>query len=124
MSADIINVMLTLRNQVKVYHWQTMSYSRHKATDDLVSSLDGNIDKFVEVYMGKYGRPTFTRNNSKFEVHDAEDKRAEQLLKNGVTWLTRVLPRFLKKNEDSDLLNIRDEILGDLNQALFLFELK
>ena len=124
MSADIINVMLTLRNQVKVYHWQTMSYSRHKATDDLVSSLDGNIDKFVEVYMGKYGRPTFTRNNSTFEVHDAEDKRAEQLLKNGVTWLTRVLPRFLKKNEDSDLLNIRDEILGDLNQALFLFELK
>jgi DNA-binding ferritin-like protein len=123
MSADIINVLMTLRSQVKIYHWQTMSFARHKATDDLVSSLDGNIDKFVEVYMGKYGRPKFTDKNSKFAVHDAEDKRAEKLLKNGVTWLTHFLPRFLKK-EDTDLLNIRDEILGDLNQARFLFGLR
>ena len=123
MSADIINVMLTLRNQVKVYHWQTMSYSRHKATDDLVSSLDGNIDKFVEVYMGKYGAPRFTARNGKFMVHDAEDKRAASLLKSGVAWLSRDLPKFLKK-DDTDLLNIRDEILADINQALFLFKLR
>jgi rhodanese-related sulfurtransferase len=48
MSADILQVMLVLRNQVKLYHWQTFEYARHKATDDLVSSLDDNIDKFTE----------------------------------------------------------------------------
>lgn len=50
---DLVASMLTIRNQIKLYHWQTHRFSRHKATDDLVSSLDENIDKFVEIYMGK-----------------------------------------------------------------------
>ena len=123
-AADIINVMLTLRNQVKIYHWQTMSFSRHKATDDLVTSLDENIDKFVEVYMGKHGPPTFSGANMKITVHNVVDKKAAELLKAGVEWLTDDLPRFLNKTKDTDLLNIRDEILADLNQVLFLFRLK
>jgi hypothetical protein len=36
MSAEIIHLMMTLRDQVKIYHWQTMSYPRHKATDELI----------------------------------------------------------------------------------------
>ena len=49
MSAEILHVLLILRNQVKLYHWQTMSFGRHKATDDLVTSLDANIDKFNQI---------------------------------------------------------------------------
>ena len=60
MSGEIVCLMMTLRDQIKIYHWQTMSFPRHKATDELVGKLDDNIDKFVEVYMGKYGRPKFT----------------------------------------------------------------
>ncbi len=45
--------MLTIRNQIKLYHWQTKSFARHKATDDLTAALDLAIDNFVEVYMGK-----------------------------------------------------------------------
>ena len=52
---SIVDSMLYIRNQVKLYHWQTNSFSRHTATDELVKSLDENIDKFVEVFMGKYG---------------------------------------------------------------------
>jgi hypothetical protein len=40
MSGEIVNLMLTLRNQVKIYHWETMQYARHKSTDDLVDKLD------------------------------------------------------------------------------------
>jgi hypothetical protein len=39
-----------------------------------------------------------------------------------VHWLTHQLPKYLKK-DDTDLLNIRDEILAHLNQARFLFTL-
>ena len=124
MSADIVNVFLTLRTQVKVYHWQTQSFSRHKATDDLVTSLDENIDKFVEVYMGKHGPPTFSGSNMKITVRNVVDKKAAEVLKAGIKWLTDDLPRFLNKRKDTDLLNIRDEILADLNQVLFLFRLK
>lgn len=123
MSAEILQVLMLLRNQIKVYHWQTFSFGRHKATDDLVSSLDDHIDKFTEVYMGKYGRPKFTSKTGSFKLFDSGDKKAHVLLEEGVRWLTKSLPKHLKK-EDTDLLNIRDEIVGDLNQVLYLFTLK
>jgi len=122
MSAEILHVMLILRNQVKLYHWQTFSFGRHKATDDLVSSLDTNIDKFTEAYMGRYGRPKFTAALGKLQVYDAGDAKAPKLIGDAIAWLSKRLPRLLKK-EDTDLLNIRDEILGDLHQARFLFTL-
>ena len=42
--------------QIKLLHWQTKSYARHKAYDDIYHSLGDLVDKFVEMYMGKYGR--------------------------------------------------------------------
>ena len=122
MSGEILHVMLILRNQVKLYHWQTMSFSRHKATDDLVTSLDTNIDKFTESYMGRYGRPKMTASTGKIQIYDVNDKRAPQLMKEAIQWLTKSLPKLLSK-DDTDLLNIRDEILGDIQQARYLFTL-
>ena len=118
----MIHVMMTLRDQVKVYHWQTMSHPRHTATDELVSSLDEKIDEFVETYMGKYGRPKFTARTGTIRVENFHDKNGPHLLKGAITWLTTKLPKHLKST-DTDLLNIRDEILGKLNQTLYLFTL-
>jgi len=122
MSAEIVTLMLTLRNQIKIYHWQTMKYPRHKATDDLVDKLDDNIDKFVEVYMGKYGRPNFKGKTACLKIHNFDDKDGPAYLKSAVQWITKSLHKYLNK-EDTDLLNIRDEILADLNQSLYLFTL-
>ena len=119
MSAEIVHVMLSLRNQIKLYHWQTMSYPRHKATDDLVGKLDDNIDKFVEVYIGKYGRPKLTSKHA-IHLHNFSDKQSTRFLQNAVSWMTHELPKKLKST-DTDLLNIRDEIVADLNQTLYLF---
>jgi hypothetical protein len=44
------------------------------------------------------------------------------MLEGCVNWLVGTLPKLLKP-EDSDLLNIRDEILADLNKARYLFTL-
>jgi len=122
MSAEIVCLMMTLRDQVKIYHWQTMNHSRHKATDDLVDKLDDNIDKFTEVYMGKYGRPKFGGRTSVIKIRNFHDTEAPALLKSAIDWLTHKLPKHLKST-DTDLLNIRDEILADLNQTLYLFTL-
>lgn len=116
---DIVSTMLLIRNQVKLYHWQTKSFARHKATDDLVASLDTNIDKFVEVFMGKYGRPKVTKTMS---LHNFTESQAKSFVEKQVKYLQTVLPKKLKSN-DTDLLNIRDEILADLNQVRYLFTL-
>lgn len=122
MSAEIINLMMTLRDQVKIYHWQTNEFSRHKATDELVDKLDDNIDKFVEVYMGKYGRPVFGRSNSAIKIRNFHEKDAPTLLKAYIKWMNTKLPKLVSP-ADTDLLNIRDEIVADLNQTLYLFTL-
>ena len=114
--ADTIRGMMTLRDQVKLYHWQTMKFPRHKATDELISKLDTNIDKFVEVHIGRYGRPKFS---GSILLSNFSEKSASSLLERAVKWL-----ETLKiKSTDTDLLNIRDEILADINQTIYLFSL-
>lgn len=116
---DIVTHMLTIRNQVKLYHWQTGSFARHKATDDLVGKLDELIDSFVETYMGKYGRPKVS---GTIKLHNFSDLAARGFVAVQTKYLTKELPRKLRK-EDTDLLNLRDEILGELNKVLYLFTL-
>ena len=123
MSGEIVNLMLTLRNQVKIYHWETMQFARHKSTDDIVGKLDDSIDKFVEVYIGKYGRPKLTSRTGTIRLRNFTDDEATEVLKQAIQWLTVRLPTLLS-NKDTDLLNIRDEILADLNQTLYLFTFK
>jgi len=47
---------LGLLGQVKVFHWTTLSYSNHKALDELHKNLSELIDEFIEVYMGKFNK--------------------------------------------------------------------
>ena len=45
-----------MQQQYRIFHWQTQSYSEHKAFGKIYKTLDENIDSFVETFMGKYGR--------------------------------------------------------------------
>jgi hypothetical protein len=116
---DIVTHLLTIRNQVKLYHWQTKRFARHKATDDLTAALDLNIDAFVESYMGRYGRPTV---RGSIKLHNFSESAAKSFVAKETQYLQKDLPRKIGK-EDSDLLNLRDEILADLNKTLYLFTL-
>jgi hypothetical protein len=116
---EIVTTFFNIRDQIKLYHWQTKSFAEHKATDDLVGTLDTNIDKFVETYMGRYGRPYVKRT---LPMKNLTVTGIRAFIGRSDEWLTNKLPRMLKKT-DSDLLNIRDEILADLNQVKYLFTL-
>jgi hypothetical protein len=120
MSAEIVNLMMTLRDQVKLYHWQTMNYPRHIATNDLIPKLDTNIDQFIEVYVGKYGRPKLTGKTATIYLRNHSDKEATKMIQGAIDWLTINLTKKLKST-DTDLLSIRDVIVADLNQTLYLF---
>ena len=120
MSAEIVNLMMTLRNQVKLYHWQTMNYPRHVATNDLLAKLDTNIDQFVETYIGRYGRPKLSGKTASIHLRNHSDKEGTKMVQEAIEWLSTDLPKKLK-SKDTDLLSIRDTIVADLNQTLYLF---
>jgi DNA-binding ferritin-like protein len=123
MSATQIHFFFTMRDQIKLYHWQTRLYSRHKATDDVIESLDKHIDQFVEVYMGKYGRPKLTAKTANLHLSNLSEKSIVSFIKKCIQVLLTDVIKGLKDNTDSDLVNIRDEMLADLNQLLYLFTL-
>ena len=117
--SHIARVFLEMLNNVKLYHWKTYSYSQHKATDELYDRLNENIDKFIEILLGK--------DEARIKVlkkHvDLLDTKNTYELKNRMyeyrEFLTNMNEIFDSK-KDSDLLNVRDEILGDINQFLYL----
>jgi hypothetical protein len=116
---DIVTSLLTIRNQIKLYHWQTGSFARHTATDALTTSLDTNIDAFVESYMGRYGRPKVS---GSIKLHNFSESAARTFVTKQTQYLSSVLPKKIKPT-DTDLLNLRDTILGDLTKVLYLFTL-
>ena len=50
-----------LELNTQTYHWLTESYSRHIGSDKLFKNILETGDKFIEVYIGRYGRPNFTQ---------------------------------------------------------------
>lgn len=118
-NSKIIRTLLEMINVVKLYHWHTRSYAEHKATDELYGRLNDNVDKFVEVYLGKDGS-RIQNWNKKMEIIQYDDaNNFKKRIYEYREFLTN-LTRCLNPAKDSDLLNIRDEILGDLNQFLYL----
>ncbi len=122
MSAADVQFFFTMREQIKLYHWQTKSYSRHKATDSVIDALDEHIDKYVEVYMGKYGRPKMTAKTNTVKVANLSEAKISVFIGQCIKALQSSLVKHLKPN-DTDLFNLRDEMLGELHQLQYLFTL-
>lgn len=117
---EIAVMFLSIRNLIKVYHWQTYTYSRHKASDKLVKSLSEKIDQFMEVLQGKRGVRLIIPDNNTFLAENQTDTSIVELLNMFKKYLSDKLPTYLYP-EDTDLLNIRDEMLANINQTLYLF---
>ena len=122
MSAKDVQFFFTMREQIKVFHWQTKSYPRHKATDAVIDSLDTSIDKYVEVYMGKYGRMKLNGSTSSVHLKNLSETSIVKFIKTCIAYLNKDLVQRLRET-DTDLVNIRDEMLAELNQLLYLFTL-
>ena len=117
---QITIVFLEMLMMVKLFHWKTHSYATHKATDELYESLNENIDKFIEVLLGKTGSRIDLMSNRTIKLIDLN---SQEELKSKIMSLKSYLVgldnnKALSTMSNSDLFNIRDEILSNLNQFL------
>lgn len=117
----IIQVFFHMLLNIKLYHWETKMFSRHKASDELHGSLSDLIDKFIEVYMGRYNRPEFN-GSFNIKVKELNDSNIIEVLHKYIKFLKHDISKYVK-DSDTDLLNIRDEILAEFNKTLYLFTL-
>jgi DNA-binding ferritin-like protein len=111
---------------VKLFHWKTHSHSIHKATDELYSKLNDDIDKFIEVLLGKTGSRIDLMGHKTISLIDLNSpdqlKSKIESFKSYLVDLTN--NKGLSSMSNTDLLNIRDEILADMNQFLYLLTFK
>jgi len=123
---EITMTFLEMLLMIKLYHWKTYSYPTHKATDELYSKLNENMDHFIEVLLGKSGQRIDLMKQKNIPLVDLSSpeglKKKIQLFKGYLISLNN--NKAMKQMSNTDLLNIRDEILGDLNQFLYLLTLK
>lgn len=135
--ADHILCFLELLNTIKIYHWSTLSYPTHKATDELHTKLSELVDSFIEIYIGHCARgkgggvgagagvPVFRfKPGQKASIEFCECKSLEAFCKVLDDNIVHMEGLTEKLNGYTDLVNIRDEMVGALAQALYLLRLK
>ena len=115
----IVSTFLGMLNTVKLYHWHTKSFPEHKATDELYSKLNKTTDRFVEVLLGKDSSRVklVEKRIQLIDIHTTQ-KLKERIFEYRTFLID--MNMYFSPTIDSDLLSIRDEILEDLNQFLYL----
>jgi DNA-binding ferritin-like protein len=123
---EIVVRFLEMLMMVKLFHWKTHSFATHKVTDELYSSLNENMDKFVEVLLGKSGSRINLTNQTKISLIDLESQaKLKAHIESFKDYLVGLSTNpFMKSKANTDLVNIRDEILQDMNKFLYLLTFK
>jgi len=120
--ASKIKFLMELQAQVKINHWQTKSFARHKAFDELFEGLIDLTDTFAEAAMGKYGRFKLENEDKTINIVNLTELDLKEMLQTSKEALIQWTSEF--DSTDTDLLNIRDEILGLLNKITYLLTLE
>jgi DNA-binding ferritin-like protein len=111
---------------IKLFHWKTYSYATHKATDELYSKINDHMDKFIEVLLGKTGVRIDLVNKKQINLYDLNN--STQLVNKINEFKSYLIGlnnnKAMKLMANVDLLTIRDEILADMNQFLYLLSFK
>ena len=122
---EIVLKFIQMLNIIKIYHWKTLSYPEHKATDELYESFNGRMDEFVETMLGKTGKRFNLSSTRSIPFYDYTNvTKFKQCIETFKIYLVNMSnASYFKNPANSDLLNIRDEILGDLNKFTYLLTL-
>ncbi len=117
-----VNFLLGLQNQMKICHWQTKGIARHESFGNFYDDLTPLIDDFVEQSMGKYGRFTLEDETKTIQLSNLSEIDIKGLVNTTRQALVQLTEQL--DSSDTDLLNLRDEILGKVNKYAYLFTME
>jgi hypothetical protein len=116
---ELITFFFKLSNSLKLYHWKTGSYSRHVSSGTLFDRVIETTDTFMEIYFGKYGKGSISSVDCSADL--LSDSEIISFLKEAIMFLKDLVKNGYLKESDTDLLNIRDELVGEINKTFYLF---
>lgn len=110
--------LLELENQTKILHWQTDSYAHHIAYGNFHSALSILLDKFIETYMGKKFGSRFILEKNELALKNINEIDIHKFLQLNLENLEK-LSILLNNNTDTDLLNLKDEMIANINKLRY-----
>lgn len=122
--SELVSKLLQIRNQMKLYHWQTKSHARHISADKFLGKAEDIIDNLVEAYQGKYGVVELDKNNKDIKLNNIKDDDIIKYLETIRKFFVEEFDKLVNKDTNTDLLNLRDELIADINITLYLFHQK
>lgn len=110
--------LMEAQQSLRMQHWLTVSHAEHNALGSAYEGLDGLIDGFVEVAIGAKGRGILSGITSLKVGGDAQ-----RILSDLEMVLRKEIPSDFDEDETA-LMNIRDEMLALLQKTKYLLTQK
>jgi hypothetical protein len=110
---QFVQCLLHSVTNAHILHFQSLSYSQHKALRVYYDEISDLVDGFVEAFQGKYGQ--LTNYKADYELPDSNPVTYLTYLKDEVATLRR-MPKF---PQDSELQNEVDTIANLINSTLY-----
>lgn len=117
-----VKFFLELQTQLKVYHWQTKGIARHESFGKVYDELNDLTDEFVEQAMGQYGRFVLDDETKNIQIFNLSESNPKDIVVTCCETLISFTDDIDPK--DTNLLNLRDEILGLLRKLSYLLTLE
>lgn len=113
----VITLVLSLLQQIKLFHWSTSSYAKHQALDKLHDSLSRKTDLLVETFLA---RNTKRQPLKSFVVQTSSHSDTTKIEKYLETERDKIQALCEKLSKQPEIQNIMQDIMGDIDQTLYL----
>lgn len=119
---NILSKLLQFQNQAKLIHWQTGTYAEHKAFGELYDEISDTMDSIIEQFQGSVGR-IVGKDGFSFQIKNYGDITPAVFLNEMSDYLVNEFPKQIEA-ADTNLTNLRDELLGEVNKTKYLITLR
>lgn len=119
--AEVAIKSLDLRNQMHIFHWQTLNGKHHGALSDFYEDFLDKIDELIEYTMGKYGRFSID-GLEQTKLVDYDDEKCCDLLQDYHDYY-KELKDGLYKNDDA-MTAVLDVMMGDILKLKYILSME
>lgn len=115
---EVFLKFIEFHNNLKLFHFQTLSFGAHKASDQLFEGFLQKYDLFMEAYQGRYGRLPHLDHTVK--IRSLKDEQMPKYCGQFLTFLQQTKQQAQRVKCNSDLVNIIEEMQAIIHQYVYL----
>ena len=112
--SKLVPVLFQYQLLLKLYHWQTVSFARHKAADELYDRFTDFLDQLVEY--GTSEKRLYIQPQA-IQIQNMTDDEAIPFLEKLCTLIDSI------DTKDKGIRARRDDLVGFIHQTIYLFRL-